>query len=229
MGSATDTDGYAFAMNTFEWAGALTPLARYDARYARALGKWMLNLANASRFFYANALPAVQQDHRQWADRYDPAYCLAYEGLRKYPCKKESPRPYATGDAYRPGDKELNFCLYGSSHVGILGGIISRTSDERILQIDLLRTDYYHPAAFPTFLFYNPYNSTATFEADFGSETVDLYDPNTSRIAAESVRGRAKLTIEPDQAIIIVAAPAGVKLTRQGNRVFLGDTVAAWR
>ena len=56
VGSTTDGEGYAFAMNTFQWAGALTPVARYDTRYAHDIGKWMLNLANAARLFYPGSL-----------------------------------------------------------------------------------------------------------------------------------------------------------------------------
>lgn len=39
-------------MNGFQQAAALAPVAKYDKRYARAIGKWLLNIANASRLFY---------------------------------------------------------------------------------------------------------------------------------------------------------------------------------
>ncbi len=45
--------GYAFNMNGTEQAGALVPLVRYDDRFARAIGKWTLNVANATRLFYS--------------------------------------------------------------------------------------------------------------------------------------------------------------------------------
>jgi hypothetical protein len=57
VGSITDGGGYAFSMNTFGSAGALVPLVRYDDRYSRAIGKWMLNAANSARLFYRDALP----------------------------------------------------------------------------------------------------------------------------------------------------------------------------
>ena len=71
VGSTTDGEGYAFAMNTFQWAGALVPLARYDTRYAHDIGKWMLNLANASRLFYPNAHDAEHQSSYAWAQAHD--------------------------------------------------------------------------------------------------------------------------------------------------------------
>ena len=45
-------DDYAFSMNGFQHVAALVPVAKYDKRFAHAIAKWMLNVANASRFFY---------------------------------------------------------------------------------------------------------------------------------------------------------------------------------
>ena len=84
VGSTTDGEGYAFAMNTFQWAGALVPLARYDTRYAHDIGKWMLNLANAARLFYPNAHDAEHQSSYAWATAHDGKSAIAYEGIRKW-------------------------------------------------------------------------------------------------------------------------------------------------
>jgi hypothetical protein len=43
--------GYAFSMNTFATAMPMVPLARYEDRFSRAIGKWMLNAASAARLF----------------------------------------------------------------------------------------------------------------------------------------------------------------------------------
>ena len=347
------THAHAFAMNTFEWAGALVPLARYDARYARAIGKWMLNLASASRLFYPNALPADHQDNRAWADKYDPNYCITYEGLRRKklfwdPIKRDyrticgriksgsyletykrdnkyevleeagmgdthrlehiweipltagdthalwlhghcalgekdkggfkfsyakspdgpftemftvtvadkdraygrklegvsdvvyvkvassrpaggAPRsnrqqsdgprlergapaalyvdwlrvqsinpaisPFATGDPMSHSWGATNLGLYGSSHVGILGGIVSRRTDEGILRLDLLKTDYYHDKAYPTYLCYNPYDVEKSVEIAVGTAPTDVYDAVSHRFFAE---GRAGQSVRPD-------------------------------
>jgi hypothetical protein len=37
-------------MNTYANAMPVVALARYEDRYGRAIGKWMLNAANAARF-----------------------------------------------------------------------------------------------------------------------------------------------------------------------------------
>ena len=48
-------------MNTFDTASPLVPLVRDDPRFARAIGKWMLNAVNAARLFYPEELPAKHQ------------------------------------------------------------------------------------------------------------------------------------------------------------------------
>ena len=67
IGEVNGTNDYAFLMNTFEQVGALVPLVRYDDRFARAIGKWVLNAANAARLFYTNYLPDQNQDSEEWA------------------------------------------------------------------------------------------------------------------------------------------------------------------
>ncbi|MBI5685748.1 MAG: hypothetical protein HZC54_11775 [Verrucomicrobia bacterium] len=82
QGSTLDSKGYAFAMNTFSAAAAVAPLARYDTRYARAIGKWLLNVANNARLFYPDALPTEHQSSSGW--KTDPVNVVAYEGLRRF-------------------------------------------------------------------------------------------------------------------------------------------------
>lgn len=38
-------------MNSIKMAWPLVPLVKYQPQYARAIGKWMLNNANACRLF----------------------------------------------------------------------------------------------------------------------------------------------------------------------------------
>ena len=48
VGEANDSgNDYAFQMNGVQQAAALVPMVRYDKRFARAIGKWMLHLASA--------------------------------------------------------------------------------------------------------------------------------------------------------------------------------------
>ena len=218
VGSVDNLGGYAFIMNSFATAGALVPLVRYDHRYAHAIGKWMLNLSNAARLFYPNALPADHQSSAFWTG--DPGHVIAYEGLRK---EWDGKRPYATGDPVRfHWGPQTDLGLYGSSYVGLLGGIISRTNDEKILRLDCLATDYFHGPAYPTFLYYNPYPKPRRVRVEIGPRLTDIYETTTGRFLAKSVRGRRFITIPADTAFVLVLAPAGKKLTYDANRTLIG-------
>ena len=382
VGSSTDGGGYAFAMNTFQYAGTLAPLCRYDARYAHDLGKWLLNLANAARLFYPNAHDAKHQSSYAWASKHDPKSVIAYEGLRKYKrgseaaCAdyrtvagkvtqgtyasthyyREEPRdeqvleearaseyvhldhtwefnlptaqerylvvaaertsrgsngnafrfsyssepdgpfreafhltnssqaqavelpaalrgklyvrvestdrspgrlapdrlkvdamaisycsetgPFAQGDLvvsfvdlvknctvpivlYRPETAATDLGLYGSSHVGMLGGIVKPTNVERILRWDLLKTDFFRAPAEPTFLYYNPDDHAQIIEVEVGSEARDVYDTVSSAFLVRNVQGKAHITIPPDAARVLVFTPAGGRLLREAKRTLL--------
>jgi len=184
LGSIDNRCGYAFAMNTFAQAGALVPLARYEPRYARAIGKWMLNLANAARLFYPGGLPPGHETSAFWKG--DPQRVIAYEGLR-YEWQGKS--PCATGDpvAMKWGPK-TDLGLYGSSYVGMLGAIVRPTSDSRILQLDCLATDFFRGKAWPTLLCYNPYSEPRNFEFAVGTAASDIYDAIGGEFVARGVR-----------------------------------------
>jgi len=382
VGSVTDTGGYggtggyAFAMNTFQWPAALAPIPRYNQDYARAIGKWILNAANAARLFYASGLDANHQSDEGWAYAYDPCNCIAYEGLRKqvttvfekavsdynnaygtvylgdytytfgndnvyemlrevtvgsvdklehvwqfnvtpgsshsfklkghyydygdvdtgfifyyatspagpyttmftvnissdvsysYPlpsglsgtlyimAKDTHPttsgtsndilhidimyvltylpavRPYATGDGFGNGvDPGLatNFALYGASHVGMLGAIVNTTNVEKILQLDLLATDYYHAPAYPTFLYYNPYGTPQTVDVNVGSVPIDVYDTVSQEIVKINVSGIVEVNIPADSAMVLVFAPAGGQVTIDGTKKLINGVVVDYK
>lgn len=369
VGSSTDGGGYAFAMNTFQYAGTLAPLARYDARYARDLGRWLLNLANAARLFYPDALDAEHQSCSGWAFKHDRHSAIAYEGLRRWKrgslspaadcgttagkllhgssaslryyqdipddaevfvetptngCQKlchiwkfnvppisaakflvvaaeriaggrannsfgfswatnaagpfvaafqvagnfaeksEKPKwcalpeslqgplfvkvessdqtpgaaadrlsvdalaisfqsdigPFAQGDQvvafvdlvkdytapivlYRPTSAITDLGLYGSSDVGMLGGIVKSTNVRGILQWDLDRTDFFAAATNPTFLYYNPYDSERTVELEIGKQKKDVFDRTRNTMLMRNVSGTVKVTIPPDGASVL--------------------------
>ena len=388
VGSTTDGGGYAFAMNTFEWAGALVPLARYDTRYAHDLGKWLLNLANAARLFYPNAHDPEHQSSYAWAKAHDGKSGIAYEGIRKwkrgaatasadyrtvrgnivqgsfvsthfrnetppdrevfeeapgngppfehiwefnlpqareswlvvaaeriegghignvfrfsFASRPEGPYisafsvsgsdpahlvelptalrnklyvkaessdrsagwkgpdklavdamavsyqsrigPFAQGDLvvtfidllkeatvpivlYRPASAATDLGLYGSSHVGILGGIIKPTNVAKILQLDLLKTDYFHDKAYPTYLYYNPYGSAKTVVVELGAEARDVYDAVSDQFFQQNVHDRARITLPPDTARIVVLTPVGGKILHEGKRTVIDKVIVRY-
>lgn len=218
-------DGYAFAMNGFEMAGALVPMVRYDDRYARAIGKWVLNLANASRLFYANYLPADHQDGEAWAYEYDTTACIAHESMQEFAIGS-GVSPFATGDAISGGWGATNFALYGSSHVGILGGMIDTTEIPGILQLDVCKTDYFQKDFYPSYLYYNPYDEDKTVTLNAGSTSVDLYDAVTNQILKTALSGETVITIPADGVILAVLIPTGGSITYDEETMRVDGIVA---
>ncbi|WP_058303008.1 hypothetical protein [Gorillibacterium timonense] len=203
--------GYAFAANTFALAAPLVPLVRYDSRFAADIGKWMLNAANAARLFYPRALPAEQQSCAFY--RPDPDDVIAYEGLRKW---WDEQSPYATGDAIRYSWGSIDIGLYGSSHVGIFGGIIEQTEVEGILRLDCLRTDFFHQPAYPTYLYFNPYGEDRTVAANLPHPGMRCYDAVTHRLLP--IR-EGQLLIPAHGAVLTVVLPEDGEITdRDGKR-----------
>jgi hypothetical protein len=388
VGSTTDGQGYAFAMNSFQWAGALVPLARYDTRYAHDIGKWVLNLANASRLFYPDSHDAAHQSSSEWSFAHDPKSVIAYEGLRKWKRGSETARadyktvggivaqgnvesthyrrelpanlqvfeeiagseqpfehiwefdlptvqgrwlvvaaerldggntgnefrfsysdrpagpytpafsvrgedpaqvvalpatlqsklyvkvesskraadsqhkdrlvvdamaisyqsnigPFAQGDTvvsfvnllnearvpivlYRPASASTDLGLYGSSHVGILGGIIGRTNVPAILRLDLLKTDYFHERAYPTYLYYNPLPTTKSINIHVGPVPADLYDATNDQFIEQNVRGETHFMLPSDDARVIVLTPTGGRLHREKRGILIDGVVVRY-
>jgi len=226
-GSLKDGGGYAFAMNTFDAVATLAPLPRYDARYARAIGKYILNAANSARLFYANAHDDAHQSCAAWARQHDPNSCVSYEGCRKTGRHDGVARsPYATGDAVgRNGATTTNFALYGASHVGYLAAVVEKTNVEGILQLDLLKTDWHHAPAYPTFLYYNPHAEAKQVEIEVGPEPRDLYDAVSHGFAARGVRGKVRFALDADRARIVVLVPANTRVSREGERVLANGLI----
>jgi hypothetical protein len=213
---------YAFLMNTFQQAGVLTPLVRYDDRYARAMGKYLLNMANSSRLFYPKYLPVENQDGSDWSAQYDPNSYIAYEAVRQY---KDGKSPFATGDALAGGWAPTNHSLYSSSPVGYLGSILETTNVEGILRFDLLKTDFFHEESYPSYLIYNPDTTTHNVNIDAGSETVDIYDAVSNAVLYTSVSGITQVSVGADEAVVIVLIPAGSAISQVGNTIVCNNIV----
>jgi hypothetical protein len=222
IGEVNGSNDYAFSMNTFEQVGALVPMVRYDARFARAIGKWVLNAANASRLFYPNYLPDANQDSRTWSRQYDSSSVIAHEALRQF---NGGTSPYATGDAISGGWGATTLTLYSSSHAGILAGVIDTTGVPMILKLDALKTDYYHAPAYPTFLYFNPYDSSRTVTIDAGPGQHDLYDAVTRTFPVTGVTGPAPLQIGASSAALIVITPAGGTISHNLEEMLIDGIV----
>ncbi len=217
---------YAFLMNTFQHVAALVPMVRYDDRFARAIGKWVLNAANAARLFYPQFLPPEHQDNYDWSNQYEPHSFLGYEALRQ---TQNNRSPYATGDAMSGNWGQTNLSLYSSSHVGIIGGIIDTTNVDMILKLNLLKTDYFAGDAYPTYLFFNPYDDDKVVEIETGSEVLDLYDAASNTFLAYGVTGLASVTVPANDAVVLVHAPANGTITYKHDKMLINNIVVDFR
>lgn len=223
IGEANDNgNDYAFMMNGFQQAAALVPMLRYDHRFARAIAKWVLNMANASRLFYPNYMPDHMQDNVQWAQTYDPHSFIAYEALREI---KHGYSPFATGDAVEGNWAQTNLMLYASSHVGYLAAITDTTNVEGILQLDLLATDFYRQEAFPSWLYYNPFETAQTVHLYLPAGNFLIYDVAEKEFLHQDISGMASLQIPPGQVLMPVVIPASAEIQIQGNKTLANGIV----
>jgi len=231
VGSTVDHGGYGFLMNTYDAAWPLVPMVRYNQSYAAAIGKWMLNAANAARFFYPQYMPDDHETIPQLA--VVTKGVIGYEGMIKQSSYKEHENlkgPVAQGDGplWVPGKNppESQFSVYGSGHVGIFGSIIRTTEVAGILQLNLLATDFYRDKAYPTFLYYNPYHSDKkiTMQIERGKR-VDLFNTVSGKFIAKNISGNAPIKIISNSAAVIVCVPANGKITYENNKMLVNGVV----
>ena len=211
-------ENYAFALNGFHQAAALVPLVRYDDRLARAVGRWMVNLASASRRFYGPYLPPANQTDWDWVEANDPRGVVAYEGLR---IRENGASPAATGDAKKNGWAPTNLGLYGSSSVGYLGALVDSTDVPGVLRLDLRATDFYRGPSYASVLVYNPHDTVETVSVPLTFGRYDVYDAVSNAFIARGVSGSADVEVPPDAARALVFPTAGGAETREGGRLFV--------
>jgi hypothetical protein len=127
------------------------------------------------------------------------------------------------------GKVPSNIALYMGNHVGFLGGIVETTDVPGILSWDCVKTDWFHPPAFPTRLVFNPYPSPKTVQFDLGPKQVHAYDLVSRTFLFREASGRNSLTLSADTAAVLVLIP--VSATNPGNKdqTFVsGQTVIDW-
>jgi hypothetical protein len=235
QGSITDGGGYAFLMNSFDLAWPLVPMVRYDDRYATAIGKWMLNVTNAARLCY----PYEIDDQHQWLPEKKEITknVIAYEGLRKedFVYKKSSLKgasPVALGDGpqWVKGQPEISmFSLYSSAQVGIFGALVKKTNVDKILQINCNATDFYQSHSFPTYLYYNPYDTVKTVCFNNNQKSkVELYDALRHDYLTKEITEEACFDIPAKSARLVVVLPAGSRIEKKNGNYIVGATVVAF-
>ena len=227
QGSILDGGGYAFFMNSVKLTWPLVPMVKYEPQFATAIGKWMLNNVNACRLFY----PGEIDDEHQWLLEMKGLTDnnIAYEGLRKTDCYgKESLKgiePVALGDGpnWTPANPaESMFSLYSTSPVGILGAMVSETSESGILRINCNTTDFYSERPYPVYLYYNPHAGNKVI-GYYSEEKVDLFDIVTKKYIARGKSGSFEIELPALNASVIVELPSGMKLRSVDGRIVTKD------
>ena len=226
IGEANDGgNDYAFVMNGFQQAAALVPLIKYDKRFARGMAKWVLNLSNASRLFYAQYLPETSQDDFTWSSTFDPQSVIAYEALKEKNNFDNNIPLYGTGDAKRNGWAQTNLSLYSSSSVGYLAAVVEQTDVEGILLLDINKTDFFSESQYPSYVLYNPYamDKQVTIQLPAGSH--DIYDAISETTLSTNASGSTSITIKADEAVLLVYIPSGSIPLSSNGKLYLGSEV----
>lgn len=223
IGEANDAgNDYAFVMNGFQQAAALAPLPKYDKRFARAIAKWILNITNASRLFYWNALPQTQQDSYTWASINDPTACIPHESMKQF---LDGKTPFATGDAIKGGWAATNLSLYSGSSVGYLAAVVQTTNIPEILQIDLNKTDFYGENKLGSYLYYNPTQAIKQVNFSLPSGTFEVYDAITEKILFSSASGSIQLSIPANEVCLIRLFQSGLVPEARNGRLYTGNDI----
>lgn len=233
QGSIIDGGGYAFLMNSMKMAWPLVPMVKYDPRFARAIGKWMLNNVNSARLFFPNEIP----DRNQWLPEMKnyTHSLVAYEGLRYSDCYAKpilkDVHPVALGDGpnWNPKNpKESMFSLYSTSPVGIMGAIVDTTNVKMILRLNCNKTDFYANTTYPTYLYYNPYtiNKNVTYHP---SGQVDVFDIVSKKYVAKAISSDTQISIPADQASLLVELPAGAKIEILNNKMQVNGIIFSYK
>jgi hypothetical protein len=225
FGSVTDRRGYAFSMNTFAAAGAMAPLVRYDARYARSIGKWLLYLHSNARYYFAKETPQANQSYYNSAVFSDLPVpqsvieAIPYEGI----IKDHDKTPWIGGDPTINGWAATDFSLYSGNQTGILGALYSQTNVEGILKINVSVTCIFPIDEWPGFLLYNPHSTGKQINYTVSSNVpVNLFDTVLNKTLAKNVSGTVTITLPANIATVIAEVPSSLEITKQG-RLYLAD------
>ena len=251
-GASWGDDGfYAFSMGSLQGPAWLIPVVRYDQRYARAIARYALHLANSARLLQGDGLDADHQDHAAWKEKWDKDHLFFYEGLKSCdPTPSHALKPYATGDvallgwsrdhakidpkeyfAQRSvwfGNSAVNISLYMGNQVGFLGGIVATTDVPGILRWDCVTTDWFHAPAYPTHLYWNPYDQSKTIAVALGKST-DLYDLVSGVFLARRASNGYQLTLAADQAAVVVQVPPNSIIEVKDGRLVANGTTIDYR
>jgi len=222
MGSTTDGGGYAFSMNTFAAGYALSSLAKYDTRYAKAMGIWYLNVSSNARYFFSGETDPSNQSAS--ADKAAKEFieiskdAVPYEGIRR---SGNSKTPWIGGDPTVYGWANTDLTIYSGAHIGLFASVVDKTDVDKIFKINCNAMEA--DPGYAVWLLYNPYdrNKKVTYELPEGSW--DLFNSVTKQVIAEDVSGKYELKLDADEAAVIIELPAGSEITHKDGHYYANN------
>ncbi len=220
VGSVTDNGGYAFAMNTFATAEAISALPKYDARYANVVGKWLYNIVVNSRLFYRDGISKNNQNITEWSA--DTKFAIPFEGLR---FEENGKIAVATGDAKKYNWAKTDFSLYSGSYSGFIANIYEETNDKSVMKFNLNANDYFSENKYPMYLYFNGSNDNKKTLVKL-SEKSKVYDVTSKVILAENVE-EYNLEIPTKSSIVIAIIPQNEKIKLEKNNVVADNNFVA--
>lgn len=229
-------NGMGHYKNTILQAATLAPIARYNTSYAKALGRYLINVSSNSKIFFPLYLPkstyyrpaTFYQDTQtyNYITTHDPILMASvpYESVRHEYVDSANVKhsPYAKGDAVQYGWANTDLSFYSGAETGYLASILSKTTSSSILQWDLLKTDFNHPKAFPTYLIYNSNTVSTSFKldmtkirAEYGAQfningVYHLFDAVSDTWVGSGLTSmNPTLRVGADRSMVLVVVPAG--------------------
>ncbi len=192
MGDTVKYGGTADALSSIVGATAIVPMLKYDQRYAREVGRYLLHFTNEYKHFYPQYLDPDMQTDADISKRYDDL--IPYEKLN---ITEDILYGFGEGEA-------TNLSVVAGSYIGMLGAMISETNVDGILRVNLNTNDYYSDD-YESYLLFNPYDETKTLQYDIATEgNVSLYDTVSQSFIEEKTSGTVEIEIDPNEAVIIV-------------------------
>lgn len=208
-GFSTEPEGEAYSMESLMPLPYLLPTLRYHPESATDVARYLLNTAANMRLFYSDCIPRENQS------RPDLTSAVPYERLTK---TMDGHSPYASGDY------DSHRSIYGGAYALTWGELVKPAGDDFILQMSLSRTDFLCEKAYPTYLYYNPYEQSKQVTLRIGSGACNLYDLKRRIFFKEHQTGSVSLSIPPNDSLVVVAVPASARKKREKG-VLLCDGV----
>jgi len=109
-----------------------------------------------------------------------------------------------------------------------MGAIVDTTDVKMILRLNCNKTDFYANTAYPTYLYYNPYNvpQNVTYHT---SGKVDVFDIVSKKYVARAIMGDSPVLIPAGQASILVEIPSGVKIEKKKNLLVANGVTISYK